>query len=351
MITIDGSQGEGGGQILRSSLALSMATGRPFRMFNIRAGRPKPGLMRQHLTCVQAAAAICSGHAEGADVGSLEVTFIPGPVQPGTYTFPIGTAGGTTLVLQAILPALLRASGPSQVTVEGGTHNTAAPIFEYFDRVLVPLLNRAGACVKARLDRHGFYPVGGGRVVVDVEPAREPVRLDLTERGPRIAAKAVGIVSRLPTTIAQREINVLAERLDLRNSETEVLDVPRPVGTGNAMYVELQYEHVTEVFSAIGQHGRRAEDLAKGLSEDVRAYIATRRPVGPHLADQLMVPCALLAGASFTTGPLTPHARTNMDVLRVFGGDVSADEATGLVRVEPLRSGLTVSVPEAPRSR
>ncbi|HVU63165.1 MAG TPA: RNA 3'-terminal phosphate cyclase, partial [Phycisphaerales bacterium] len=185
MIHIDGSQGEGGGQILRSSLALSMATGRAFRMSRIRAGRERPGLMRQHLTCVQAAATICSGEVTGATVGSQEITFAPGPVCAGNYHFSIGTAGGTTLVLQAVLPALLRAGGRSRIRVEGGTHNLAAPPFEFFDRALLPLLNRAGAVVRARLERHGFYPAGGGRVVVEIDPAGGPRPLELLARGKR----------------------------------------------------------------------------------------------------------------------------------------------------------------------
>jgi RNA 3'-terminal phosphate cyclase (ATP) len=332
MITIDGSQGEGGGQILRSSLALSMATGRPFRMSNIRAGRAKPGLMRQHLTCVQAAAAVSSAQISGASVGSTEITFSPGAVRAGVYNFPIGTAGGTTLVLQAILPALLRADGPSTIAVEGGTHNKAAPPFEFFERALIPLLNRAGANIQARIERHGFYPAGGGRVVIDVQPAVVPVPFDLTRRGNRLSARAIAIVSRLPRSIAAREIEVLRDRLALEEHEAEIVDVSNPVGTGNAAAVELRYEHITEVFSAVGEVRKSAETVARELSDEVRAYFAAQQPVGPYLADQLMVPLALLAGGCYATGPLTEHSRTNMTIVGLFGGEVSV-EPGGLVRV------------------
>jgi len=337
MLLIDGSQGEGGGQILRSSLALSMATGRAFQMRDIRAGRGKPGLMRQHLACVNAAAAICGAEVSGASVGSGEITFTPGVVRPGIYHFPIGTAGGTMLVLQAVLPALLRADGPSTVSVEGGTHNHGAPSFEFFARALVPLLNRAGAGVHARIERHGFYPAGGGRVVIEVDGTRTPRPLELTERGQRLSMRAIAIVSRLPRLIAKREIQVLRKRLSLEETQTEIVEVSDALGPGNAAIVEIQYEHVTELFSATGAVGRSAEAVALELAENVRDYIASQCPVGPHLADQLIVALALLGGGCYATSALTEHARTNIAILRIFGGEITHDSA-GLVRVNPLRS-------------
>jgi RNA 3'-terminal phosphate cyclase (ATP) len=327
IIEIDGSQGEGGGQILRSSLALSIATGRAFRLVNIRAGRAKPGLMRQHLTCVQAAAAISGAEVSGASVGSREVLFSPGVVRAGAYQFQIGTAGGTTLVLQAVLPALLRAEGRSTVSVEGGTHNKAAPPFDFLERALVPLLNRAGANVSVRLVRHGFYPAGGGRVEVSIEPTREAKPLRLCERGAHVSTRAVAIVSRLSSSIARREIAVLRDRLALAEEQTRVVEVPDPIGPGNVAAVEVSYEHVTEVFSGVGEMGVSAELVARAIADEARKYIASQKPVGPHLADQLMVPLALLAGGEYSTGRLTEHARTNMEIVRAFGGEISADDS------------------------
>ncbi|CAN5693703.1 RNA 3'-terminal phosphate cyclase [soil metagenome] len=337
MLHIDGSQGEGGGQILRSSLALAMVTGTPFRITGIRAGRPKPGLMRQHLTCVQAAAAICAARVTGAEVGAQEVTFTPGAVRAGEYHFAVGTAGGTTLVLQAVLPALLCAEGPSVITVEGGTHNRAAPPFDFFERALAPLLVRAGVTLRARLDRHGFYPAGGGRVVVEVHPARDPRPVHLLERGARVSARAVALVSRLRRSIAERELEVLRTRFTLDAHDGEVVHVAEAVGPGNAVTLELCYQHVTEVFSAVGEIGKSAEAVASELVSQARDYAAALHPVGPHLADQLMVPLAVLAGGRYATGPLTEHARTNIAVIAAFGGSVAFEGE--VVSVEPLRRG------------
>jgi RNA 3'-terminal phosphate cyclase (ATP) len=311
-----------------------MVTGKAFRMSRIRAGRERPGLMRQHLTCVQAAASISSAEVTGAAVGSQEITFAPGPVKSGDYHFPIGTAGGTTLVLQAVLPALLRAVGPSRICVEGGTHNLAAPPYEFFERALLPLLVRAGANVRARLERHGFFPAGGGRIVVEIEPAREVRPLHLRERGRRLSARAIAIVSRLPRAIAERELEILCNRVGIAESDAQIIDVRDAASPGNAAAVELVYEHVTEVCSVIGEIHKSAERVARELADDVRAYIATERPVGPHLADQLMVPLAVLGGGSYATGPLTEHSATNIATALQFGAQVSHD--AGVVDVRGL---------------
>jgi RNA 3'-terminal phosphate cyclase (ATP) len=335
MIHIDGSQGEGGGQILRSSLALSMATGRPFRISNIRAGREKPGLKRQHLTCVRAAATICCAEVTGDAVGSMEVTFTPGPVTAGAYHFPIGTAGSTTMVLQAVLPALLRAGYPSRITVEGGTYNKAAPPYDFFARVLTPILNGLGPTVSARLERAGFYPAGGGRLVVEVHPTPTPRRLSLLERGRAVGHSATALVSKLPGSIAQRELAVVRDRLGLREDQTRVHHITEAIGPGNALCIEMAYEHVTELFSSVGELGRSSEAVAREAADEAREYIASERPVGPHLADQLMVPLALLAGGEYATGPLTDHSTTNIRTIGAFGGEVVAD-ADGVVRVYSL---------------
>ena len=334
LVNIDGSVGEGGGQILRSSLALSMVTGRPFRITRVRAGREKPGLMRQHLTCIQAAQAICGADVTGDAVGSQDVSFIPGKVFPGSYHFPIGTAGSTTMVLQAILPALLLAGGPSRIVVGGGTHNKSAPPFDFFQHALLPLLNRAGAQVEATLERHGFYPAGGGSIVVEVQPAT-PRPLEVSERGRRLNARAVALVSRLPRSIAVRELEVLRDRIGLGDHQTFPISVDNPVGPGNAACVHLQFEHITEVFSAVGEVSKSAELVARELADEVRDYTAAQKPVGPYLADQLMVPLAVLAGGSYATGPLTDHSRTNMGVIAAFGGRVDCG-ADGVIHVSPL---------------
>lgn len=338
MISIDGSRGEGGGQMLRSSLALSMATGRAFRMMNIRAGREKPGLMRQHLTCVNAAAAICSGEVTGANVGSSAITFSPGPVRSGEYRFPVGTAGSTTMVLQAVLPALMCADGRSVVTVEGGTHNSKAPPFEFFQRTLLPLLARCGVSITSRMDRPGFYPAGGGRVVVEIEPAAATRPLDLTTRGTHQSTRAAAYVSRLPFDIAERELAAVSAALGLDQSQTHVIGVPSPVGPGNALLVEIAYEHVTEVVSALGALGKPADEVAREAADAARAYMDDGLPVGEHLADQLMVPLAILHGGRYAARlPLSMHAQTNIETLAAFGARAYVDTENNVV-VEPMHT-------------
>ena len=182
MITIDGSEGEGGGQVVRSALALSLATGQPFSIDNIRARRPKPGLMRQHLTAVEAACRISGATCDGAAVGSSRLTFTPGKAMAGSYSFAIGTAGSTGLVLQTLLPALMSADAPSTLVIEGGTHNPHAPPFDFIAQTYLPLIGHFGPRVTAKLERHGFYPAGGGRITVDIKPA-PLARCDFFQRG------------------------------------------------------------------------------------------------------------------------------------------------------------------------
>src|ERR671939_928022 len=213
MLCIDGSYGEGGGQIIRTSLALSLITGKPFRVYNVRARRDKPGLQRQHLTAVTAAAAIGTAKADGAHVGSKEFSFEPGAIQPGEYKFSIGTAGSTMLVLQAVLPPLMMSDAPSLLLFEGGTHNVKAPPFEFIQKTFLPLVNRMGPSVSVELQRYGFYPPGGGRFNVYVEPAPELRRLDLLERGALLSERARALVVNLPPHVGERELAVASEQL------------------------------------------------------------------------------------------------------------------------------------------
>src|SRR5262245_8429391 len=201
MVTIDGSIGEGGGQILRTALSLSLVTGKPFRIEKIRAGREKPGLLRQHLTAVNAALQIGQAKADGIIVGATELTFIPGKIVAGAYRFAIGTAGSTTLVLQTVLPALLTADGPSRLTLEGGTHNPFAPPFEFLQRTFLPVLNRMGPQVTVSLERPGFYPAGGGRFNVAIQPCERLRSVELKDRGEIQRRLAKAVVAGLPKEI------------------------------------------------------------------------------------------------------------------------------------------------------
>lgn len=323
MILIDGSQGEGGGQILRSALALSLVTGTPFRIDNIRAGRAKPGLLRQHLTAVQAATTIGCAETLGAVMGSSRLDFKPGKVQTGSYAFAVGTAGSATLVLQTVLPALLTLSAPSTLTLEGGTHNPFAPPFDFLESVFLPLIARMGPHVTVALERSGFYPAGGGRFTVNVEPAARLDRLELMERGAIRTQRARALVAHLGTKIAERELGVAGHKLGWPRECLHVVDVENSPGPGNILFLEIESEHVTEVFTGFGEKGRSAEDVAHLAIEQARAYLATGVPVGPHLADQLLLPLALSAGGSFVTGELTRHSTTNIDVIKRFLPNVS----------------------------
>jgi RNA 3'-terminal phosphate cyclase (ATP) len=317
MLALDGSQGEGGGQILRSALALSLVTGTPFRIDNIRAGRARPGLMRQHLTAVQAAAAIGGADVSGAEVGARSLVFRPARVRGGDYTFAVGTAGSTTLVLQTVLPALITAAEPSTLVLEGGTHNPASPPFEFLARVFLPLLSRMGPRVEATLERAGFYPAGGGRLRVQVTPAPRLAPLVLEQRGPLLRSHVRALVSNLPRAIAEREVVQLASRLELP-ALTHAIEHVESAGPGNVVLVELESEQLTELFVGFGEKRVRAEAVADRAADEARAYLASDVPVGPHLADQLVMPLALAGGGHFRTLAPTAHTVTQLQVVQRF---------------------------------
>jgi RNA 3'-terminal phosphate cyclase (ATP) len=316
-VAIDGSLGEGGGQILRTALALSLVTGRPFRIEGIRAGRKKPGLLRQHLTAVRAAAEVSGAQVSGADLGSGALTFVPSHVRGGEYRLAVGTAGSATLVLQAVLPALLIARESSRLTLEGGTHNPSAPPFDFLAKTFLPVLRRMGASVEVRLDAYGFYPAGGGRFVAAIEPCAKLARLSLLDRGEtRVHARA--IVASLPETIAKRELSIVRERLGLDRAFCRAETVDTSVGPGNVLMIVIDGESVSEVVTGFGVKGVSAETVASEACDEVQAYLSAGVPVGIHLADQLLVPMALAGGGTFRSLKPTAHTVTNADVIRHF---------------------------------
>src|SRR5688572_24773039 len=243
MLTIDGSYGEGGGQIIRTSLALSLVTGKPFRAEHVRANREKPGLRQQHLTAVKAAAEIGQAQVEGAAVGSREFTFIPGTVTPGDYTFSIGTAGSATLVLQTILPPLMIASGPSVLRLEGGTHNVHAPPYDFLEHTFLPLVSRTGPQILIELERYGFYPPGGGRFNVLIEPAAKLQRLELRKRGQIRAQYARALVVNLPASIAERELAVVKAQMGWNDEQLEIEISDNAISRGTAVMIHIESEY------------------------------------------------------------------------------------------------------------
>jgi RNA 3'-terminal phosphate cyclase (ATP) len=328
MLIIDGSEGEGGGQILRSSLALSICTQQAFRISNIRANRDKPGLMRQHLTALKAAGEICDARIVGADVGSRELTFQPGRLRSGNYSFAIGTAGSTTLVLQTVLPALLTAQGPSAIRITGGTHNRGSPSFDFLERAFIPVLARMGANVEIELVRAGFYPRGGGELCVKIEPVERWSRLDLHERGARTDFYAESYVAAIPQHVAERELATIGSLLSLPSDALHLRALPNDVGPGNAVTITIEHEHVAEVFTGFGERGVRAEDVAEGAAREAQRYLSHRAPVGGHLADQLLLPMALAGAGSFTCTEVTTHLRSNALVIERFTGKSTKIEAS-----------------------
>jgi RNA 3'-terminal phosphate cyclase (ATP) len=318
MIGIDGADGEGGGQILRSALSLSICTGQPFRIVNIRANRDKPGLLRQHLTAVLAAAEICTGEVDGAELGSRALRFRPGPLGAGDYSFAIGTAGSCTLVLQTLLPPLLMAASQSRVRITGGTHNRASPPFDFLARSFMPLLTRMGADVSLELVTPGFFPRGGGEIRAHIRSGGRLVPLSLTARGEHVGSSAEAYIAALPLHVAQRELAVIGKLLGWTPEQLCVRGLPNDVGPGNAVTISAGFEHVTEVFTGFGEKGVSAERVAETAAREAQAYLAARAPVGPYLADQLLLPMALAGGGEFLATSVTPHLRSNAAVVERF---------------------------------
>jgi RNA 3'-terminal phosphate cyclase (ATP) len=318
MIELDGSAGEGGGQILRTSLTLAMITGRPFRIRQIRARRSKPGLMRQHLVAVQAAAEICGAQVSGAQVGSQELEFKPGKVRGGDYRFAIGTAGSCTLVLQTILPALLAADRPSTLHLSGGTHNPMAPPVQFLQRAWCRHLAEMGAEIDVRLERYGFYPAGGGEVSASVTPCARLRPRTWMARGERKAAYAECIIAGVPGRVAQRELECVGKAMNWNGEQLFNRTLPAEQGPGNALMLTLEYEHTTEVFTAFGEKSVSAENVARHAVQRARQYLATQAAVAEYLGDQLMLPLALAGGGGFTVDEVSMHARTNAQVIELF---------------------------------
>lgn len=324
MIEIDGAVGEGGGQILRTSLALSMCTGQPFTLARIRARRAKPGLMRQHLTCVQAAAAVSGATVRGAELGSGTLVFEPGAVRAGEHVFSVGTAGSCTLVLQTVWPALMLADAPSRLKLSGGTHNPMAPPFHFLERCYAPLLKRLGAASELSLRRHGFYPAGGGEIEVTVHPAGDALQpFDLLERGAVVESYAECLAPALAHLVAVRELKTLASALNWSDEQLRVPVVRQNEGPGNALMATLAYAQVCELFTQFGEKGVSSEQVAYALVKDVCRYRRSTAALGPHLADQWALPLALAVwkrggAAAYTCTELTDHATTNFQMIERF---------------------------------
>lgn len=315
-IHIDGSQGEGGGQIVRTAVALAAVRQLPVRISKIRAGRKRPGLKRQHLAAVRAAAEVCGGTLRGDTLGSSELHFTPGPPVAGDYEFAVGSAGSACLVFQTVLWPLLSASGSSRVVFEGGTHNPLAPPFDFVERVFLPIVRKMGARVEVELERYGFMPAGGGRFIAELEGGARLQPIELLDAGEVVSRRATALVANLPGTIAIRELRSIRELLGWRHEECLPKVVQDSRGPGNAVLLEIEREHASELVTTIGERHVSAEQVAERAAHEAEEYLNTGVPVGAHLADQLVLPFALAGGGHFRTGPLSDHTRTNIEVAR-----------------------------------
>jgi len=344
---IDGSKGEGGGQVLRSALSLSLLTGRPFHLFQIRAGRDKPGLRPQHLAAVQAAAQVSGARVTGDRVGSSEIDFAPGTVRPGDYVFDIGSAGSTSLVLQTLLLPLAVASEASRLTIRGGTHVPWSPCFHYLDWQWRPFLGRMGITFDLSMTIAGFYPRGGGELRARIPGGARPMTLHLTERGEIRRIRGVSGVANLPLAIAERQRDQALRRLKSilprPTPELELVEFPA-CSRGTVLVLLAECEVGQGCCFALGARGKRAEQVADEAAQSLSDFLCSGGAVDQWLADQLLLPLAIAGGRSvLSTSRITSHLITNAAVIRLFlpveirlGGPVGSPAT---VRLEPASEG------------
>lgn len=344
---IDGQQGEGGGQVVRTSLSLAAALGRPITIQNVRGGRRKPGLLRQHRAALRAVRDITGGRVEGDELGSLSVRFVPGErCLGGNYHFGIGSAGSTMLVLQTILPPLFLADGPSTVTLEGGTHNPMAPPFEAFAESFLPQLRAMGLGIDATLERPGFFPAGGGFLRVEVQPAGATKALELLERGAPLPASCEVLLQNIGSGVAKREWKAFQKRTHWNSDQLSVNMIEGGKGPGNVMYARQPFANVAVVHASFGMREVSSEIVGSQLAGAVRAYESNDAPVCEHLADQLMLPLSLFGGGAYRCNQVSEHARTNADVINLFlPGAVTIECEGAPVDSSPRRGGRARSGP------
>jgi len=322
LISLDGSQGEGGGQIVRTALALSAVTGQGFEITRIRAGRAVPGLRPQHLAAVRAATLACGARVGGAFDGSPDLRFEPGPIAPGDFRFEIATAGAATLVLQTVLLPLATAGQRSRVEVTGGTHVPASPSFHYLANHWRPAMERLGVGVRLTLSKAGFYPPGGGEVSAEVQPWPRPASLSLERRGALVAIRGTSGAARLAGDVARRQRDAVQAALWERRrleSAWEVVDLPA-ASPGSFVLLEAVFEGSRAAFGFLGRRGLRAELVGDRAARTLLKFLDGEGAVDPHLADQLAVPLALSGGGGrVTTSEVTRHLETVAGVVAQFG--------------------------------
>ena len=324
MICIDGSFGEGGGQILRTSLALSCTLGKPVSITNIRLARKRPGLQPQHLAAINAAAAIARAEVRGAELSSTAIRFLPNRTSHGTYHFDVaekkGSAGSTSLVLQTILLPLCFADRASSVFVKGGTHVPWSPTFHYLQSIVAPVLSCLGARVEFSIASWGWYPLGGGQVSARIVPTQQLLPLTLTDRGRLLRISGVSAVSNLPDHIAVRQRDRALAILNSQGNDASIeLQSAPSAGKGSFLFLAAEFENISAGFGSLGVIGKRAEEVADEACNGLLSHLGAQGALDPHLADQVVNWLAFSQGPSeFTTSCVTRHLLTNLRVVQQF---------------------------------
>ena len=321
-LVIDGAQGEGGGQVLRTALTLSILTKTPIELVNIRANRNMPGLLRQHLTSVKAAQEISGAKTEGVELGAKRIRFSPGDVMPGEYHFSIGTAGSTVLVCQTIFPVLALANNPSTITFEGGTHNGMSPSLCFFKESYLAALKKMGVNTKVDTYSLGFYPAGGGKWQLTIEPTEEFKALALLTAGSDFEQEQKNcsfkaLMSDLPDSIGQKEVTAGRKALSWNEAVGDV-ERHKTNGPGNSFQTKIKGDVFTSLFEQVGELGVSSERVAKRCVGQAKKFLKVGASVEEHLADQLLLPMALAGLGEFTTTEPSMHTKTNLEVIKQF---------------------------------
>lgn len=353
MLELDGSQGEGGGQVLRSALTLSILTKTPMRIVNIRARRSKPGLMAQHLRAVDAAAAVSHAQVEGAFLGSSTLVFHPGEKRSGRYKFDIGTAGSTSLVLQTIFTPLSLADSASSVIITGGTHVPWAPCYHYLERQWLPFMQTIGFNARLNLSQAGFYPQGGGRIDVSIRPAEVIKPLRLESRRELLAIEGISAVANLDVSIAERQRRQAMHRLlpFCPNTRIKIVQLASP-GKGTMLFLLARFKTEPDkkginispqaCYYALGERQKPAERVADEAVDALLEFLATDAVMDHYLADQLLLPLSFAGGVSrFRTSRITQHLLTNAEIIRLF------TSTRILIDAEPGQPGWVEIIPPA----
>lgn len=341
MLEIDGSQGEGGGQILRTALSLSMMTGQPISIYNIRAGRTKPGLRAQHLEAVKAAGKICLAEVRGDFLGATELTFVPNKIRSGRYAFHIGTAGSTSLLLQTIFYPLGMSSGTSEVQITGGTHVPWSPCYHYLAEHWGAYMQELGFQFRMNLIKAGFYPRGGGEIFTRTKPVSAIHNLQLENRGALVRIRGLSCVANLDESIARRQKHQALRRLQGIHRDSKIQLIELPAGSpGTLLLIIAEFESSQCCYFALGERGKPAEKVADEAVDALERFLDTNATVDEYLADQILLPlCLSDEPSTFITPRVTKHLLTNSQIIKLFLPvkiDVTGEPGTeGIVHISP----------------